>query len=151
LAKGPKVRTLFKVFSILICTYALGCQHSGIVIKDTPLSLSEIRRNVVLVVGEPRTMSPNGYQITSQYYDRKEKIIERPNDVRERFAIIVNIIGDRRPYDIQVLASVEIRTSEGYEVAGQDDVMAQVWADKIKKALHESRDKRNVIDDFKAF
>jgi hypothetical protein len=115
------------------------------------MSLAEIRRVVLTVVGDPRKSSSNGYEMESSYYDRKERPIERPNQVAERFFTRVLILGDRRPYDVNIQVFVEVRTPEGYEVVGQDDRLAQIWADRIKKALHESRDKRNVIDDFKAF
>ncbi len=128
-----------------------GCQHKDVVIQDAPFGLGEIRRIVVSIVGEPKSISANGFEIVSQYYDREEEVIERPNEVRQRFYTIVTALGDRRPYDIQVQVIVEVRTMDGYENVGQDDAFAAKIAEKIKKALHESREKRNVIDDFKAF
>lgn len=127
------------------------CQHGGVLIKETPMGLGDIRRIVSTVTGEPRILSPNGYEMTSVYFDRKEKPIEHPNDAKERFYTKVSILGDRRPYDIRVQVFVELRTPEGFENIGQDDDLAEMWADKITKALHDSRDKRNFIDDFKAF
>lgn len=115
------------------------------------MALGDIRRTVTTVIGDPRMVSPNGYELTSVYMDKKEKPIEHPNEARERFYTKVTILGDRRPYDIRVQTFVEIRTPEGFENIGQDDDLAEGWAEKIRKALHESRDKRNFIDDFKAF
>lgn len=129
----------------------VSCVHGGATIRDTPMGISEIRRVITSVIGEPRVLSPNGYELTSIYMDRKDKPLERPNEVRERFYVQVAILGDRRPYDINVRTIVEIRTPDGYENVGEDPDLSQKWADRIRKALHESRDKRNVIDDFKAF
>lgn len=137
------------VFCIVLGLAA--CQHKGVLIQEAPFSLTEIRKVVVSVIGEPRRLSPNGYELVSHYFDREEEIIERPNEVRQRFHTVVTILGDRRPYDIEVQVIVEIRTLDGYENVGVDERMASRVADRIKKALHESREKRNFIDDFKAF
>lgn len=120
-------------------------------IRETPMGLSEIRRVVTSVIGDPRLVSENGYVITSNYFDRKDKPIERPGEVRERISLTITILGDRRPYDIGIQSLVEERTPDGYEDMGEDEEISQAWADKIRRALHESRDKRNFIDDFKAF
>ncbi|MBX2988072.1 MAG: hypothetical protein KF802_09265 [Bdellovibrionaceae bacterium] len=145
------MRVLFFLSLLIPALWLASCQHRGAMITETPMGLTEIRRVVVTVIGDPRVMSKNGYELESAYYDRKEKTLERPNDVRERFYTKVTILGDRRPYDIQVQVPVEVRSDRGYETVGEDDRLAQSWAERIKKALHESRDKRNVIDDFKAF
>lgn len=145
------MKSLFRGILFISSLYLVGCQHDGVLIHETPMGLSELRKIIVGVIDEPRTTSVNGHEMTSNYYDRKSKMLERPADARERFYTIVNILGDRRPYDIQVRVYVELRTPEGFENVGMDDVFAEQWADKIRKALHESREKRNFIDDFKAF
>lgn len=71
---------------------------------------------------------------------------------RERLYTHITVLGDRRPYDVQVEVLVESRNQEGaFELVGNDDSRAAVIADKLKKALNQSRDKRNVIDDFRSF
>jgi hypothetical protein len=64
----------------------------------------------------------------------------------------VTILGDRRPYDIQIEVVVEIRDKEGiYQVVERDDARAEKIAKDIQKALVQSRDNRNIIDDFKPY
>lgn len=144
------MKGLFRSF-FLISIFCVSCQHEGVILHETPMGLTEIRRVVTTVIGEPRKITPNGYELTSAYYDAKEKPLERPNEARERFYTVVNILGDRRPYDIQVRVFVEVRTPQGFENVGLDEAFAQSWAGRIRKALHESRDKRNFVDDFKVF
>lgn len=145
------MRILFFIPLLISMFYLASCQTTGAVIRDTPMSLAEIRRVTITVIGDPRKTNENGHELESTYFDKKKKPIERPNEVKERYYTRVTILGDRRPYDIQVQCLAEIRTPDGYEDAGEDDGLATEWASEIKKALHESREKRNFIDDFKAF
>lgn len=129
-----------------------GCQTRGVMLKETPLNVSETRRVIVSIIGEPRFLSQNGRELSSQYYDRKQNEIKKMEMARERMFTHITVLGDRRPYDIQVEVLVESRNQEGaFELVGSDDSRAAVIADKLKRALHQSRDKRNVIDDFRSF
>lgn len=145
------MKSLFRGIIVISSLWISACQTGGVIIKETPVSVMEIRRVVGLVIGEPRWTSSNGYEMSSKYYNKKGQPEERPNLVRERYFTHVSILGDRRPYNIRVQVFIQGRGPDGYEVIGQDDLKAQQIAEQIKQALHESRDKRNVIDDFKAF
>ena len=145
----PKV--LVVVF-ISFIAFLTGCRTGGVVLQETPLGASETRKVVVGVIGEPRNVSKSGQELISQYYDRKGQRIEKMETARERFHTCVTILNDRRPYDIRVEVFHEVRDAEGgFESRDQDDDRASVIAEKIKQALNQSRDKRNVIDDFRSF
>lgn len=144
-----KFLCLFIIFATLIVS---GCQTGGIVLRETPLNISGTRKSVVSVIGEPRTLSENGRELFSKYYDKKGKDIAKMNMVRERYYTHVTILGDRRPYDIQVEVVLEGRVSdEHFELIQKDDDKAATIAEKIKKVLNQSRDNRNIIDDFRSF
>ena len=147
------MRTKIKALGISVLLVLLSsCQTTGVFLRETPLSISETRRAVVAVVGEPRSMSQNGREIISQYYDKKSRNIEKMDIARERLYTRVTILGDRRPYDIQVEVFIENRDSGGEFIRfDQDNSRAKLIAEKIEKALHQSRDSRNVIDDFRSF
>lgn len=139
---------------ILLFFYILtGCQTQGVVLRDTPLNISETRKAIVSVIGQPRTTSENGREMVSKYYDRKgTKDEEQMKTVRERFSTHITILGDRRPYDIQIEVVVEIRDHDGkYQVVERDEARAQAISIEIQKALVQSRDNRNLIDDFRAY
>lgn len=136
------------LFSIAL----MACQTSGVVLHDTPLNISETRRAIVMVTGQPRSTSENGREMNSKFYDRKGN----PEDVaklgRERLYTHTTILGDRRPYDIEVEVVVEIKDQDGvYQVVEKDQGRAEKIAAQIKKALVQSRDNRNIIDDFRPF
>lgn len=144
-----------KLFSFLFLSSTLllsSCRTGGVIIRETPLGISETRKSVVSVVGQPRGVSENGREVLSQYYDKKNKNIEKMDMARERYYTQVIILGDRRPYDVQVQVMIESRNEDGgFDLIDHDDDRAAVIADKIRRALNQSRDTRNVIDDFRSF
>ncbi len=139
---------------LFLCATLLlsSCRTGGVIIRETPLNASETRRVVVGVIGEPRTVSQNGREIYSRYYDKKNKNIEKMDMARERYTTHVTILGDRRPYDVQVEVLVEGRNVDGgFDLIERDDDRAAAIAEKIRQSLNQSRDTRNVIDDFRSF
>ena len=129
-----------------------GCRTGGVILRETPLNVSETRRVVVSIIGEPRSVSQNGRELESKYYDKKNMTLEKMDMERERYYTHVTILGDRRPYDVQVEVLIEARVEDGrFELADRDDGRAAVVAEKIRVALNQSRDNRNVIDDFRSF
>ncbi len=133
--------------------FFMGCQTpAGVVIQETPLSISETRRVIVIVIGEPIFVSEHGRDLVSKYYDRRGKYIEKGEKPKERTHTTVTILGDRRPYDLVVNVIHEAKLPDGhYEITGPDEAAARRIATDIKKVLNQSRDNRNVIDDFKPY
>jgi hypothetical protein len=131
----------------------LGCQTDGVVLHDTPLNISETRKAIAGVIGQPRATSENGREMVSKYYDRKGNNDDvQIKGIKERFSTHIIILGDRRPYDIQVEVVVEVRDHEGkYQVVERDEARAAKVAGEIQKALVQSRDNRNLIDDFRPY
>lgn len=128
-----------------------GC-ITGHVIKEAPHSLSEIKGAIAAVVGEPRGKSSNGREIESEYFSKKKNDSKfDPEKSKFRRYAKVTILGDRRPYDIQVQVFIEERIGGQYEEAGQDDDFADEVGAQIKAQLSKSRDGRILIDDFRAF
>lgn len=142
---------LNKFFGITAFLFFASCTHRGVMIEETPLGISETRKVITSVIGIPRSISENGRELYSQYFDRKGRVDEFKN-ARERLYSVVTILGERRPYNIEVVVNIQNREVNGqfYE-AGHDERRAVELAEKIRKALNESRDNRNIIDDFRPF
>jgi hypothetical protein len=137
--------------SFLLCLLA-GCTTTGVRIPNTPLSLTETRRTVAMVIGEPRFVSVNGRELLSKYYDQKQQPIENMALAKERYFTHVIILGDRRPYDVTVDVVMEERDEDGrFQATEKNDEMAAPIADKLKKQLYQNVDSRNLIDDFRSF
>lgn len=131
----------------------LGCAHydEGTVLRETPLGISETRKIMTTVIGEPRSISENGRELLSQYYDTKGRFGTFDKE-RSRMYTRIVILGERRPYDIQVVVKVQARQSNGRFIdAAIDKRRSAETAEKLRQALHEGRDKRNFIDDFKPY
>lgn len=140
------------VLLILGLLFVTGCQTSAVTLHETPLNISETRRVIASVIGQPRVTSENGREMISKYYDRKGNMEDSAKLGRERLYTHVTILGDRRPYDIQVEVVVEVKDRSGsYQEVEKDDGRAEKVALQIEKALVQSRDNRNVIDDFRPF
>jgi hypothetical protein len=129
-----------------------GCRTGGVFLKETPLNASDTRKVVVSVIGVPISTNDNGRELVSKFHDKTGKEIEKPTQVKRRYFTRVSILGDRRPYDIQVEVFYEQKDAAGkYVIINQDYSLAEERANQIMKLLNEGRDRRNVIDDFKPY
>lgn len=125
-------------------------------IKDVDLKLSEIEQLVVsqLPVGQ-RAVSPNGREFLSRHFIRKGGEFKPADEAIERFFAQVLILGERRPYNLQILVTRERRVLKNdqftYRVIGHDPRLAKELEKNIRLALTERREDRNIIDDFRVF
>lgn len=141
-----------RVLGFFIFLGLASCQTTGVFLRETPLNVSETRKAIVSVIGQPRITSENGRELFSNFYDRKGHSDEEAKNLRERLFTHVTILGDRRPYDIQIEVVVEMRDKGGtYRKVENDDARAEKIAVDIQKALVQSRDNRNIIDDFRPY
>ena len=139
---------------LLICAVGLSScatNQPGTLMEETPLNMSESRKAVISVIGKLREISENGRELFSGFYDSRGLDYDPGKSGSERFFTHVLILGDRRPYDIRVIVTVEEKKGRNFVLAGYDDEKAKRLSEKIKKALNQSRDNRNFIDDFKAY
>lgn len=143
----------FKTFLLLIFILQLSaCATEGIFRRELPGSASDLRKAIVTVIGDPRVTSFSGRELLSRFHNKEGTYEEPSKNAKERRFTQISILGDRRPFDIQVEVIIERRSGEGEFVpVATDDAQANDIADRIKKALHQSLDKRNILDDFRAF
>lgn len=140
------------VIALLSLLFLVGCQTKGVVVKDVPLNVSQTRKAIVSVAGEPRAVSQNGRELLSRYYDRDGRFILKMETAQERFFTHFTVLGDRRPYNISVRVHRELKSEAGvFEFVEHDEGRAYSIAEKLRQALIESRDNRNLLDDFRSF
>ncbi|MBL7686889.1 MAG: hypothetical protein JNJ49_02570 [Bdellovibrionaceae bacterium] len=105
------------------------------------------------IPGGTSAESMNGREITGEYFDPKN--LDQPaDDKKERAQAKVIILGSRRPYQLQVIATLERRrkgSKTKYDTVGEDRALAKKVRDRIKTALANRPADLNVIDDFRAF
>ena len=125
---------------------------------DIDQSLIDIQKAVEarLPLGK-RTTSPNGREHFSNYFSVVDGRLQPGDHSPERFYAQVLVLGDRRPYTIQVIVHRERRRSQGsslspvYEEVAQDHRLEKIVARRIQHALSKRREDRNIIDDFRVF
>lgn len=131
-----------------------GCTTPGTaVIENQDRSIQDLSAIVIaaLPVGKA-SVSQNGRTFTSVYFASKGGEFVEGNEAPVRAKAIIVILGDRRPYNIEVTVIQEKKTNTAsYNRIENSDGLARVVIRRIQKALHERRDNRNVIDDFRVF
>lgn len=140
-----------KLLLLLPFLLTVGCQ-TGIFIKESPAALTDIRKAVVTVLGQPKSTSQNGRELVSEFHDKRGRIDSNLSKAKNRYFTKVSILGERRPYDVKVEVFQEGKVEDNYyEVISEDNDLAQKLANQIETSLNESLKNRNVIDDFRAF
>lgn len=151
------MRKFFVVFrfciAIMLSYLLVGCATGASTINDLSMSISDLQRVVTdaLPLGK-RTESRNGREFYSNYFLVKKGEYEEALSTTKRNFAVITILGDRRPYQIEVVVIIEHRNQSGeFSKVGYDTGLARVITRRIQKTLHERRDNRNIIDDFRVF
>jgi hypothetical protein len=114
-------------------------------------SLIEIRQAISSIVGKPRQVSSSQRELWSYYFSRDMREDFDPEKAKQRFYAVITIFNDVRPYKVQVEVMSQRRIRGEFKDEGTDKELSYKIAEDIKNKLNESRDGRNVIDDFRAF
>lgn len=148
-----KSEIIFSLFLILSLNFILtSCQStSALKLKEMNYSLKEIRKAIVDISGEPRTESENKRVIGSQYFGRSVPLYKEMLKNKERFYALFYILGSEAPYDILVEVHSERRRGNRFEENDIDATLSETIANELKARLTQSRDTRNLIDDFRPF
>jgi hypothetical protein len=141
------------IFPLLAALLMSSCTTpQGAVIKESNISLTETRKVIVKMFGEPRSVSQNGRELITDFMDKKGRMIESVKKAKERRYAHITILGERRPYDIVLNVIIETQVEPGvYEKFDDDELLSDVLAKNLQTELLKSLENRNIFDDFKAF
>jgi hypothetical protein len=150
-----KLRLAFFLFFLLSSCTSF---HGGEVIRNVEQSLIDIQKaiEVHLPLGK-RMTSTNGREFFSNYFTVTDGRMQNGDRAPERFYAQVFVLGEERPYNIEVVVHRERRRARGGEVSldyyeiATDTNLARVLARRIQLTLSKRRDDRNIIDDFRVF
>jgi len=129
---------------------------NSVVILEIDRSVPSIRKSIaeVLPVGQ-RAISPNGREMLSRHFIVTSEGYKPAGDALERYYAKFTILGDRRPYNIEILVTKERRIlragQHNYEGIGFDPRLAKELESKLRAELTKRRDDGNIIDDFRVF
>lgn len=148
---SPLNSILLFLFSLVI----LSCSTRGEVnLGEQRGALSEIQKAVEAhLPGGRARVSSNARTFTSNYFGvKKDGSFEEAPQASPRYRAKVTVYGDRRPYTVGVIVMKEVKDSSGdYSSRGADEALTRVISRRIQKALHERREDRSIIDDFRVF
>ncbi len=151
-------------YLLIFCLFLSGCSSlqakrrvESFKIKELEASVSDIRAVISSVVPiGVRNVSGNGREIFSKHFNMADQNRYRPaGDAVERYYVHFVILGDRRPYDLEIIVAHEKRVLRGdtfaYVIDYYDKVLARDLANAIQDELAKRREDRNIIDDFRVF
>lgn len=147
------MRFLIRLALVTLTIALQACAAGQVDIEDLDMPVIDLHKAIseALPVKE-RGQSPSGREIKSVYFIQKKGEFIESEGSPTRMFIHIAILNDRRPYTLRVEVPVETRVSEGrYEIDHNDEGLARVISRRIQKVLHERRDNRNAIDDFRVF
>lgn len=124
--------------------------------SEVEAALTEIRTVVGAVVPVGlRGVSPNGREMFSRHFIVTKDRYKPAADALERYYAQITILGDRRPYDIEILVVHEKRVLRDdrftYVISGYSQDLARELVQNIRKELSKRREERNVVDDFRVY
>lgn len=152
LRRPSPVAALLLFAAFLIASMLLtGCMTPP-KIQGVMLPFMAVKKTVInqMPMGSVKHESLNGRELTSYYFNPKD-FDEDATDRAERAYAKVTILGAGRPYGIDVKVMREKRTRGKYTLVGEDRKLTKELIDRIREALADRRDDRNIIDDFRAF
>jgi hypothetical protein len=132
------------ILPIILAACMASCAHEEAKVEESNQSLGEIKKAIVAVIGEPRKLSQNQREFTSQFYQKNE------SKLKARYYYTVTVLGARRPYSIEARAFIEQKGPDAEEPLEDSSLAAKVLRE-IQIKLNQSREGRNLIDDFRAF
>jgi hypothetical protein len=132
----------------------VSCASMGsMTLEDLNVALVDLQREAVaaLPLGK-RSQSQNARTFYSEYFVYSKGEYESGNAQPVRHYAEITILGDRRPYKMEIRVAKEVRESDGrYVLSNYDEGLTRVITRRIQSALHKRREDRNIIDDFRVF
>lgn len=146
----------FRVFAILNLIFLSACVTPGgltVGVVDRPLADLQHIAAKSLPLGL-RSTSANGREFYSNYFTTTDRKFKPADKLPERKFAQILVLGDRRPYTIEVavlIEKVDSKSVVGYSVVGADKGIAKVVKKRVQSQLNKRREDLNIIDDFRVF
>ena len=141
------VRTFLLLFSMALL---VGCQTRA-AINDVMMPLQYIKSVVKTTMPQGvRSESTNGREYKSNFFSPDSFDEEAPEDGDRAYAVM-KVLGASRPYQVDVQVFREKRLKHSFAKPTKDQVLTEELTDRVREALADRREDRNVIDDFRAF
>jgi hypothetical protein len=138
------------------CASLLNRDSAAVYLRELEAPLGELRAGIGAAVPVGlRGVSPNGREMFSKHFVVAKERYKPAADALERYYAHITILGDRRPYDVEVLVVQEKRVLRGnkftYVITGHARDLALALEQDIRRELSKRREDRNVVDDFRVY
>ncbi|RYZ76395.1 MAG: hypothetical protein EOP05_05170, partial [Proteobacteria bacterium] len=121
---------MFALF--ILCSAILTSCSTGATIRDIPLSYNAIKTVVVANIPQGvRRESPNGRELTSNFFEVKDFKPEK-SDSSERAYALVKILGSSRPYNVDVKVFREEKRKGVWRADGTDSELTEQLGERMK-------------------
>ncbi len=138
---------LFLFFSAILTS----CQTTKPAVTGVVLSYNTLKTILGnYMPGGIREQSPNGRKLYSGYFVPRN-FDEDGTEAADRAYGIVTILGSSRPYNVDIEVLRERKSGGNYQPEGRDKALTKKLTERLRQALADRREDRNVIDDFRAF
>lgn len=148
---------MIRAFTLIVLLLTLsGCFSPGrLTMSDVDRPLAELQKIAAKCVPLGlRTTSPNGREFYSNYFQAHDRKFKSADKQPERRYAQITILGDRRPYKVEVTVLVERTDTSsltGYSAVATDLGLADVVKNRVLQQLNKRREDLNIIDDFRVF
>jgi hypothetical protein len=145
--KAFTLLVLFLLFSALLTS----CQTAKPAVSGVMLSYNSLK--TILgnhMPGGIREQSSNGRKLYTGFFSPRN-FDEDASEASDRAYGIVTILGSSRPYNVDVEVVREKKSGGDYRSEGRDKALTKKLTERLRQALADRREDRNVIDDFRAF
>lgn len=139
----------------LLLLLSLGCATTTYHVQDVKTPLSCIKKAIAYgIPGGIRKRNNNHRTFFSKYVDLDGRKWDPLGNKIHRAFVEVTILGNRRPYELNIVARVEERASDDpmdttFRLAGTSSELAYKATTMIESKLENCRG--DLIDDFRAF
>lgn len=151
-----RVLVALGAYVLIGCATMLQQNPHSLYIKGVEWPLTEIRAVAAsqLPIGQS-SVSSNGRELRSKYfYPAKDEYKDGENS-NDRYFVEYTILGDQRPYDVEVSVVHERKAVRDggvrYIRIGHDDRLTRELYEKLRTELTKRREDRNIIDDFRVY
>lgn len=149
---------MIKILNLILLLGLASCATKSLKTRPLKYSLASVKHAAAKTIpSKVSHTSPNGREIYFDYFPLPTNFAKRRGYTKdgkflERAKAKVVVLGERRPYQVEVMIKVESLEMNGTYAFDRYDIRYSKFLVKnIEKRLVQRHEKSNLIDDFRAF
>ncbi|MCJ8275727.1 MAG: hypothetical protein HRT44_05300 [Bdellovibrionales bacterium] len=136
---------------LLLCASCVS-KKRGLRTKEIRQPLRVVRKAVeYALIKSILRKSENTRIYFSKYHEPGQDLSKRPKGNLKRAQVIIGILGDKRPYIVEVAYRIESYSNGKYRIKGYDKRQAKVYLELVEEYLASRREGVDMIDGFRPY